>query len=158
MTRLWGALLWSVFLLLSLFLHGREEKRRLSEYQGLCHLLLHVKGALARAPEPLSVIFADFSDEALARASFLSLLREKGLSYALKSGVLHLEKADLQLFERYAASLGKRLYVEEKAAVDNTLLKAEEILSKKEAAYPKNRRLSGTLFFTGGMLVLLLLL
>ncbi len=158
MRALLGALLWTLFLLAALLLHRREERRRLAEYRGLCRLVQHVREALSRAPEPLSPVFARFEDEALARAGFLSLLREKGLSYALASDTLHLEEAELLPFKDYARVLGGRLYVEERAAIDALASEAAARLSQKEAALPKNERLTGTLFFSGGMLILLLLL
>lgn len=158
MTKLWGALLWSLFLLLSLYLHGREEKRRLAEYRGLCRLVGFMKDALARAPEPLSSLYPRFSDDALSHAGFLSVLESEGLAPALASGVLHLDSTELRPFSDYAEGLGLRLYTDERAALDGLYSEVTAHLSQKEAAYPKAKRLSGTLFFTGGMFILLLLL
>ena len=158
MRALWGALLWTLFLLLSLSLHRREGKRRLAEYKGLCRLVAHIKHALAGAPEPQSQIFARFSDDALARAGFLSLLQRDGLLSALSSGVLHLDESEMSPFKEYAEGLGSRLYAEEKQRADALLHTVEEILKEKEASFPGRERLAGTLFFSGGMLLLLLLL
>lgn len=158
MTELWGALAWSLFLLLSLFYHGREERRRLAEYKGLCRLLLHLKEALLQKPAPLAVLYADFQDGALEASGFLTLLKEKGLSAALASDRLSLSKEDLLSFREYAEGLGKRLYTEELAATRTLLEAATVSLSQKETALPARLKLTGTLFFSGGMLVLLLFL
>lgn len=158
MRTLYGALLWSLFLLLSLVLHGRAEKRRLSEYKALCHLIAHIKSTLLQAPVPLAAVYADFSDDALEGSAFLSLLREKGFSSALKEGGLSLDEDELTPFKKYAESLGTRLYTEELAAADALLARVTSLLTQKEAALPVRRRLTGTLFFSGGMLLLLLLL
>jgi len=158
MRTLLGAFLWTLFLFLVLLLHRREEKRRLAEYRGLCRLVFHVKDALARAPEPLPLVYARFEDDALSHAGFLSFLREKGLFHALSCGVLHLDEEDLSPFMSYAHGLGNRLYTDEKAAVAALSSEAAAHLSQREAALPRKERLTGTLFFSGGMLILLLLL
>ena len=158
MKTLCGALLWSLFLLFALILHGKEEKKRLREYKALSHLIAHIKSSLLQAPLPLSSIFADFSDDALKGGKFLTLLREEGLPSALQSGVLSLEDEELAPFLSYAEGLGKRLYSEELLAADALIAKSSEIAFQKEAALPARHKLTGTLFFSGGMLVLLLLL
>ena len=141
-----------------MILHGKEEKKRLREYKALSHLIVHIKTALLQAPLPLSRIFADFSDDALKGSKFLALLKKEGLSSALQSGELSLEEEELVPFQDYARALGKRLYTEELLAADALIAKASEIASQKEAALPVRHKLTGTLFFSGGMLVLLLLL
>lgn len=158
MRSLFGALLWSLFLLFALVLYHREEKRRLAEYRGLCRLTEHLRLSLAGAPMPLSLIYERFSDDALAHAGFLSSLKSEGLLPALASKTLHLDDDELRPFQAYAEGLGNRLYVEEQRATENLLSDVTEILRQKEAAFPRKKRLTGTLFFTGGMMVLLLLL
>ena len=158
MRALVGALLWALFLLLTLLCFVREERRRLAEYRGLCRLLSHISASLAHAPTPLSVIYATFRDDALARAGFLSVLEERGLSSALSSGTLHIERGDLLPLFSYAEGLGGRLYAEEKQAAEKTHDLLLSALKEKEAALPVRERLTATLFFTGGGLLLLLLL
>ena len=158
MNSLLGALLWSLFLLLSLVLHGKEESRRLAEYRGLCRLAEHLRCALTHAPEPLGAIYERFTDDALARVGFLTLLKEKGLAHAPASGVLHLEGEELAPFHAYAAGLGTRLYTEEKLATEQLLAAVTAHLTQKETTLPVRRKLASTLFFSGGMLLLLLLL
>ena len=158
MSSLYGALLWSLFLFLTLHLHTKEEKKRINEYKGLYRLIQHMKNTLLQAPLTLSDIFARFSDDALAHAGFLSVLKESGLSTALKSKTLSLEEEDLLPFNDYAEELGKRLYSEEIAATDALLHAVASRLEQREATFPKRRRLTSTLFFSGGMLILLLLL
>ena len=158
MRTLWGALLWSLFLLLALRLHKREDKRRLAEYKGLCRLVGHVKSRLLQTPLPLSEVYGCFFDDALDRAGFLSLLKTEGFSAALSAGVLSLEKEELLPFEAYAEALGTRLYTEELREADALLSTVTEEVSAREKALPVRQRLYGTLFFSGGMLLLLLLL
>ena len=158
MRTLCGALLWSLFLLLVLHLHRREEKRRLAEYKGLCRLVGHVKSTLLQTPLPLSEIYERFFDDALDRAGFLPLLKKEGFSVALSAGVLALEKEELLPFEAYAEALGTRLYTEELREAEALLSTVTEEVSAKEKALPVRHRLYGTLFFSGGMLLLLLLL
>lgn len=158
MRTLWGALLWSLFLLLALRLHGEEEKKRLAEYKGLCRLVQHIKNSLLQVPLPLCDIYERFFDDALDRAGFLSILKEKGLSIALSSGALSLGKEELLPFEEYSKALGARLYTEELRETESLLQTATEAAEAKERALPVRRRLGGTLFFSGGMLVLLLIL
>ena len=157
MKSLFGALLWSLFLLLALALYHREEKRRLAEYRGLCRLIEHVRSALASLPEPLPAVYGRFSDDALCRSGFLSLLKKEGLSFALAAKALHLDDDELLPFKEYAEGLGARLFAEEKRATEQLLADVTAILHQKEEALPRKKRLTGTLFFTGGMLILLLL-
>ena len=158
MMRLWGVFLWTIFLLATLLLYGREEGRRLAEYRGLVHLISHINDSLAASPLPLAEIYARFSDEALMRTEFLSLLRRSGFSSALLSGGLHLSKAEKEPFYLYAEELGTRLYENEKQKTSALLRYASDTLPKKTAEAPRRRRLASTLFFTGGMLLLLLIL
>ena len=165
MRTLCGALLWSLFLLLALVLHGRAEQKRLAEYKALCHLVAHIKSTLLQAPVPLPTVYAEFSDGALEGSTFLSVLRERGLSSALREGGLSLDGEELTPFTEYAEALEQKpplkaatVYAEELAAADALLARVTSLLSQKEAALPVRRRLTGTLFFSGGMLLLLLLL
>lgn len=157
MRTLCGALLWSLFLLLTLFLHGKEEKKRLDEYKALCHLVHHIKSTLLTAPVPLSLVYADFSDRRLDGA-FLSRLQKEGLAAALAADTLSLEEEELHPFKKYAEELGRRLYTEELLAADELLSRVTATAAQKEAVLPQQRRLTSTLFFSGGMLILLLFL
>lgn len=157
MRTLCGALLWSLFLLLTLLLHGKAERKRLREYKALCRLISHIRSTLLTAPVPLSLVYSDFSDETLS-GTFLSLLKEEGLCSALSKGMLSLEEEELIPFRTYAEGLGRRLYTEELSAAETLLAKATSIATEKEAALPQRCRLTGTLFFSGGMLIMLLFL
>ena len=57
MIRRTGAVLFVAFLLVTLFLYRREEKRRLAEYRGLLRLISHIRDTLAvsRARSPRSM-------------------------------------------------------------------------------------------------------
>lgn len=156
--RLWGVFLWTVFLLTTLLLYGREEGRRLAEYRGLVRLISHINDSLAISPMPLAEIYARFSDEALSRTEFLSLLQRNGFFSALSAGGLHLTKAEKEPFLLYAEELGTRLYENEKQKTEALLRYTTDTLQKKTAEAPRRRRLASTLFFTGGMLLLLLIL
>ena len=156
--RLVGVLLWAVFLLLALLLYAKEEQRRLSEYRGLCRLVSHLRDTLSEMPLPLCEIYASFSDDALARAGFLAHLKERGLPFALDSGVLHLSAEELTPFQAYAEALGGRLYAEERARAEALLSRVTATLSQKTLDAPRKKKLASTLFFTGGMLLLLLLI
>lgn len=156
--HLFGAALWTLFLLLTTLLSGKEAARALDEERGLCRLLAHVKEHLDAAPEPLSSLFASFEDEALARAGFLAVLEREGLASALESGTLCLSESTLCPLKAYAEGLGARSYAAEKAAAQSALSSAKQALTESEAAYPRKRRLTSTLLLTGGALVLLLLI
>ena len=156
--HLFGAALWTLFLLLTTLLSGREAARALAEERGLCRLFSYVKEKLDVAPTPLSSLFASFEDEALARAGFLSVLRSEGLGAALGCGALRLSEETLRPLREYAEGLGARSYAAEKAAAKEVLLSAQRALAESEAAYPRRRRLTSTLLLTGGALVLLLLI
>ena len=156
--RLFGVLLWSVFLLSALLLYAKEEQRRLSEYRGLCRLVAHLRDTLTEKPLPLGEIYATFTDDALSHAGFLPHLKEKGLLFALNSGVLHLSAEELAPFRTYAEALGSRLYAEERSKAEALLSRATATLSQKTLDAPRKKKLASTLFFTGGMLLLLLLI
>ncbi len=158
MTKLFGALLFTVFLLFCLLLYRREEKRSLAEYRGLCRLVSHIRELLSTAPTPLCEIFAGFKDEALSACGFLPLLQSEGLASALSAGKLHLEKESLSPLSTYAENLGTRLYAEEKRAAEEVCCALQAAFKEKEEAFPRQQKLTGTLFFSGGMLLLLLLL
>ncbi len=158
MKTLLGAGLWTLFLLLTLFLLGKEERRRLAQYRGLVRLISHIKAALAASPKPLPAIYAAFRDDALARAGFLPILENEGLAAALDADVLHLDEGDILPFRTYAESLGRRLYAEELRAAEELFSSSSLTLKEKETALPRKEKLTGTLFFSGGMLLLLLLL
>ena len=158
MSTLVGALLWCLFLLLTLLFVIREERRRLLEYRGLCRLVSHIKSTLAASPAPLVAIYASFRDDALRRTGFLSLLAKEGLAAALASGALHLDESETLPFRTYAEGLGTRLYSEEVRAAEELFAAVSLSLKEKEAALPRKERLTGTLFLSGGILLLLLLI
>lgn len=156
--RLLGVLLWTAFLLLSLLLYAKEEKKRIAEYRGLVRLAVHLSDRLTVAPRPLPEIYADFSDEALARIGFLDALSQTDLATALAAGRLHLSPAALKPFTEFSKELGARLYTQEKQKAQELASRVSRDLQQAEADLPRKRRLAGTLFFTAGMLLLLLLL
>lgn len=156
--RLLGALMWSFFLLLTLLFERREAGRALAEERGLCLLLAHIKDSLNASPAPLPQVFAAFDDQALAACGFLEKLRSENLAHALDAGLLCLSKEALRPVKEYAAALGKRPYAAERAEAERVLSQMRAQLTESETAYPKRRRLTGTLLFTFGMLALLLLI
>ena len=158
MRTLTGALLWCLFLLLTLLLVIREERRRLREYRGLCRLISHIREAISSAPAPLSEIYAAFRDDTLRHTGFLDVLTEQGLSAALASDTLHLDGEETLPFRTYAEGLGTRLYAEEVRAAEELLSTVSLTCKEKEAAYPRKERLTATLFLAGGLLILLLLI
>ena len=156
--RFLGAGLWSLFLLLAIALERREAARTLAELGGLCRLTAHMKEQLSVAPTPLPRIYATFENEALSRVGFLTCLRKSGLAAALTAHTLSLSEETLRPFLEYAKGLGTRPYREEYEAAKRAHETAVRMLSDAEETYPRKRRLTGTLFFTGGMLLLLLLI
>ena len=158
MIRRAGVLCFIGFLLCTLLLYRREERRRLSELQGLLRLLTHLCDTLAVAPLPLSEIYAAFRDDALMRCGFLRVLRNEGLAAALEAGVLRLPDEELFSLREYAVSLGSRPYVEEKKKTEEIRRRLITLLAEREKTSLTRTKLVGTLFFSGGMLLLLLLL
>ncbi len=158
MSRLVGALLWSLFLLCTLLCVRREEARRLAEYAALCRLMTHLRDALSDAPRPLSHIYGSFRDDTLDRIGFSEILQSKGLHSALTSGVLHLEKEALAPLLTYAEAQGERLWEGEKEALAELLSRLRPSYEARRADAPRRARLFSTLFFSGGMMLLLLLL
>jgi len=156
--RILGVLLWTVFLFLSLSLYAREEKRKISEYRGLVRLMIHLNDRLTAAPRPLPEIYAEFSDESLSRTGFLDMLLQTDLSSALASKKLHLSSSELAPFSEFANELGARLYTQERQKAQELVARVSASLKHAEADLPRKRRLAGTLFFTAGMMLLLLLL
>lgn len=156
--RLLGVLLWTAFLLLSLLIYAREEKRRIAEYRGLVRLAVHLSDRLTASPRPLPELYADFSDDALSRTDFLDLLKQADLATALAKGRLHLSEAELLPFKDFASELGMRLYTQEVQKAEELVRRTSAALQATEADLPRKRRLASTLFFTAGMLLLLLLL
>lgn len=158
MIRRIGVLAFIAFLTLTLFLYRREERRRLKEQRALLRLLIHIRDALATAPLPLNEIYADFHDDSLARTGFLCVLTQRGLAAALDARLLHLSEEELSPFKEYAAALGTRPYAEEKKKTEELCRLAAVTLARHEESAPARIKLVGTLFFSGGVLLLLLLL
>lgn len=158
MSRLLGALLWSLFLLFTLLYTRREEARRLRELGALCRLITHLRDALSDLPRPLAYIYDSFHDDTLKQIGFLDVLQREGLHSALTSGVLHLEKEVLAPLVTYAEAQGERLWESEKQALSELLSHLRPSYETRQADAPRRARLFSTLFFSGGMMLLLLLL
>ena len=158
MSRLCGALLWTLFLLGTLLCTRREEARRLAEYGALCRLVTHLRDGISDTPRPLAQLYADFRDTLLSDIGFLDVLQRDGLHSALQSGRLHLEKEALAPLIAYSEAQGERLWEGEKQALCELLLQMCPKYEARRADAPRRMRLFATLFFSGGMLLLLLLL
>lgn len=158
MIRRVGVLAFIGFLILTLFLYRREEGRRLAEHRGLLRLVTHLRDRLAVAPLPLDEIYATFHDESLSRAGFLKRLETDGLAAALDAKLLHLSAEELRPVREYAAALGTRPYAEEKKKTEELCHLLSSLVTERETAFPTRTRLVGTLFFSGGVLLLLLIL
>lgn len=158
MIRRTGAVLFVAFLLVTLFLYRKEEKRRLAEYRGLLRLISHIRNALAVSPRPLFEIYATFTDGALERSGLLPVLKARGFAAALEEKPLPLSEEDTYLLKEYAAALGGRPYAEEKNKTEELYRHLSAGYAERELLVPKRLKLVGTLFLSGGMLFLLLLL
>ena len=156
--KLLGAACWMLFLLLAVWKKRQENRRDLAELQGLCRLFSHIKDSLSHFPTPLPDIYRSFENTPLFACGFLPILKEEGLLFALKSGRLHLSEETVSPFLPFAEGLGMRPYEEEKVLVKETLSRASSLYEERKKDLPRNERLSATLLFCGGLMLLLLLL
>ena len=156
--KLYGALLFAAFLFAILLLYRRSEARRFAEYEGLYLLLRHTEEQLASFCRPLPEVYASFENEALLRCGFLSRLREEGLSSALKSGTLSLDRAALAPFLDFSKDLGSRCLAEELSACREARARIGPLLEGQRAELPRRCRVASTVILSSGMMLLLLLL
>ena len=155
--RLCGVLLFLVGAFEILRSVSIAERKRVKEAEGLYLLLRQIQSDACLRALPLQEIYAAFENEALARAGFLRILREEGLSAALEKKTLSLPEKDLHALLLFARGLGKRFLDEERTACASA---AEDILRLSEnyrAELPRRLKIKRTFLLTGaGMLLLLL--
>lgn len=160
MIRLLGVLLIALSSIFTgaVYINGiAEEKKRLSAL----HLLMKtIRARIACFSEPLNKIYEDFYDEALDTCGFLSVLKEKGLAFALKEkeASLFLPKEATEQLCGFASLLGKSFTEDQLKHCDYYLERFEDTLARLEEEYPRKRKLAKTLSLSLGLLAFLLLL
>lgn len=156
--KLLGIFFWLFTLFALVLLYGRSERTRFAEYEGLCLLIRHIEEQLSSFSRPLPEIYASFENTALARCGFLDHLREGGLSHALATPALSLDKDALLPFRAFASDLGTRRLTEELAACRELRSRLSLSLEERRSDLPRRRKLTSTLILSSGMMLLLFLL
>lgn len=133
-----------------------REPRKLREAEGILLLLRHIRGQMSSFSLPLPAIYSSFSDPVLEKSGFLLLLREKGLSAALQSGMAFVPDKEIQaLLSQFAEGLGRDFLAEQLSFCDYVMTVYTDHLDRYRQECPKKCRLhrSMVLLF-GGMLLL----
>ena len=137
------------------------ERRRLEQCEGFLLLIRHVKAQIACFHMPLSRIWQTFSSRELERCGFLSALRESGdFEAALDAcrGRIWLSEDELGLLRAFAGELGRSYLEEQMACCDYYIGELERAYAQRRTARPARTRLFRSLFLTGGLMLVILLL
>ena len=141
--------------LLAVYVPSRE-KRKYEEAEGIYLLLLHMRRGICKDALPLADIYGSFENDALAATPFLSCLKTKGLSEALKEAPPPLDESALRSLTLYADALGKRFSLEEQQALEEECQALVRALERYRSELPRRLKIQRTLLLAGSGMVLLL--
>ena len=137
------------------------ERRRVSQCEGFLLLMRHIKAQISCFHTPLSRIWTSFSSEELEKCGFLGMLRQtEDFQKALGAvqGKIWLSAEELVLLHAFAGELG-RSYVEEQiSCCDYYIGQLEQAYLERRQEQPKRSKLYRSLFITGGLALVILLL
>lgn len=143
------------------FCFTQFERRRLQQCEGLLLLLRHIKAQISCFHMPLGRIYATFSSEELERCGFLEALRQtEDISKALDSakGEMWLSGEEMTLLRAFSGEVGASYVEEQIACCDYYIGQLEQAYAERKTALPARRKLYRSLFITGGLMLVIILL
>ncbi len=160
MTEITGILLIVGSILCGGFFYTASIKEEVRRMEGFLRLARLIRTRIACFRQPLSVIYADFSDEALDRCRFTEELRKGDFLLALlgKKDVLGLRPELIHLLTDFAQELGKSGAEDQIRHCDRYIAEMEAALASLRTACPDRIRLARSLSLCSAAMVALLLL
>lgn len=142
------------------FCYASAIKQEVRRMEGLLHLARQIRTRIAYFRQPLSAIYADFSDEALDRCGFTEALRKGDFMLALleKKDALGLRPALIDLAIEFAGELGKSGTEDQTRHCDRCIAEMEKALSALKAEGPDRIRLIRALSLCFAAMAALLLI
>lgn len=158
--KLFGAI---VILVLSsaVVLRGAAVFReRIAELEGFLLLFRHIREQIACFRTPAHEILASFRNEALSRAGFLPLDKDRDLAAALAAARdrLYLDPDELAVLSEFCEGFGRGYVTEELARCDLATARLTDAIAKRREALPKTCKLFRTLVMSGALAVIIVLL
>ena len=137
------------------------ERRRLAQCEGFLMLVRHAAAQISCFRMPQGRIWESFSSEELERCGFLPVLREEGdFGRALEQTASHiwLSEEERSLLFAFGGELGRTLAEEQARACEYYVGELEQAYRTRREEHPRRVRLYRSLFLTGGLMAVVLLL
>ena len=137
------------------------ERRRLEQCEGFLLLLRHIKAQISCFRMPLARIFESFQCPELARCGFLQAVQEHGdFAQALREckGKIWLSGEEMDLLFAFASELGRSYFEEQISLCDYYIGEFEQAYASRRRDLPVRTKLYRSLFLTGALLVVIVLL
>lgn len=137
------------------------ERRRVLQCEGFLLLLRHIRAQIACFRMPLDRIWESFSSAELKRCGFLDALREKGdFTQALLAvrGQIWLCREELDLLFAFGGELGRSYFEDQVACCDYYIGELEQAYAQRRVEQPKRVKLYRSLFLTGSLMLVIILL
>lgn len=137
------------------------ERRRVQQCEGFLLLLRHIRAQIACFRMPLGRIWDSFSSAELQRCGFLDALRQKGdFAQALSccKGQIWLSREELDLLYAFGGELGRSYFEEQVACCDYYIGELEQAYAQRRSEQPARTKLYRSLFLTGGLMLVIVLL
>ena len=160
MIRLFGILLIAGGMTGAGFLYGLSIKTEIRRWEAFLRLARLIRSRIDCFRQPLSAIYADFSDEELEACSFTEELRKGSFSLALAKTKdnLGLRSSLLDLLSEFGQELGKSHAEDQIRHCDHCIRQMEEALASLRAECPEKLRLTHALSLCFAAMAVLLLL
>lgn len=160
MIRLLGIGLIAVILAGTGFCYGKATREEIRRWEGFLKLVRLIRSRISCFRQPLAVIYADFSDEALDACGFTEELKKGSFSQALAKtkDTLGLRTELIAILSDFGGELGKSHADDQIQHCNRCLHQMEEALAMLETERPEKTRLVRTLSFAVAAMATLLLL
>ena len=137
------------------------ERRRVLQCEGFLLLLRHIRAQIACFRMPHDRIWESYSSAELARCGFLDALREKGdFTQALLAvrSQIWLSREELDLLLAFGGELGRSYFEDQVSCCDYYIGELEQAYAERRSEQPKRVKLYRSLFLTGSLMLVIILL
>ncbi|MFA5561730.1 MAG: stage III sporulation protein AB [Eubacteriales bacterium] len=136
------------------------ERRRMAQSEGFLLLVRHIKAQIACFRLPLGEIFHTFAHAELERCGFLPTLREgRDFAAALQAAApaIWLSAEESGLLRAFAGELGRSYREEQVACCEYYAGELEQAYAQRRRDHPTRAKLYRSLFVTGALMLIIIL-
>jgi len=123
----------------------RAERRKIEDISSFAELVKHIGECIEYFSQPLPEIFNEYRNEHLDNSGFMTIVKSKGLMYAVQNCGMSFGREELDNIIKFAQTIGKGYREEEVSLCRYTYSKLTDAEEKKRTALKDKEKLYRTI-------------